>query len=118
MVLTNSSSAACTLYGFPGVSFTNRAGQQVGQSATRNHATSPKQVTLAGNGGQASALLHRPDPSTYPASQCQKTMAARIRVYPPGQFSALSATDHTPVCSGDVGRPDVGPMQAGNNPSP
>lgn len=117
IVLTNTSSGACTLFGFPGVSFTNRAGQQVGQSAARSHGAAPRTVTLAGSGGQASALLHEPDPSAFPPSQCHKAMAYRIRVYPPSQFSALSTADHTPVCTGSAGRSDVSSMQAGDNPS-
>lgn len=117
LVVTNTSSGSCTLFGFPGVSFVTGSGKQVGADAARRH-TTPHLVTLPGNGGKASALLRQPDPSAFPPSQCNAAKAQRLRLYPPGQFSALTVTYKTQVCTTNAqARATIGPMQAGDNPS-
>jgi hypothetical protein len=118
LILTNAGGAPCTLAGYPGVSFTDASGTQIGPSAARRqdrYAT----VTLPAS-GQASALLHQPDPNNFPSGSCRIAEAQRIRVYPPGQTGALSARFHEQVCSvsGGASRTDVGPLQSGTDPQP
>src|ERR1700733_1991708 len=83
VVFTNTSQATCTLYGFPGVSFTGETyAVQVGPAATRNHASPESLVTLA-PGAEASALLTIVVAQNYPAGTCGLTTASGILVYPP-----------------------------------
>jgi hypothetical protein len=83
VLFTNTSQATCTLYGFPGVSFTGETyAVQVGPAATRNHASPESLVTLA-PGAVASALLTIVDAQNYPPGPCGLTTASGILVYPP-----------------------------------
>jgi Protein of unknown function (DUF4232) len=87
---TNVSSSTCTLYGFPGVSFTGETSAvQVGPAATRNHASAEQVVTLA-PGAVASALVKIVNAQNYPAGTCGLTTASGINVYPPNLTSAAS----------------------------
>jgi Protein of unknown function (DUF4232) len=104
VVFTNTSQATCTLYGFPGVSFTGETyAVQVGPAATRNHASPEHLVTLA-PGAVASALLTIVDAQNYPGSTCGLTTASGILVYPPNLttsvgipyngYTCVNAKDH------------------------
>jgi Protein of unknown function (DUF4232) len=104
VVFTNTSQATCTLYGFPGVSFTGETyAVQVGPAATRNHASPENLVTLA-PGAVASALLTIVDAQNYPAGPCGLTTASGILVYPPNLtksvgipyngYTCVNAKDH------------------------
>ena len=84
------SATTCTLYGFPGVSFTGETSAvQVGPAATRNHA-SPEQVVTLAPGAVASALVKIVNAQNYPAGTCGLTTASGINVYPPNLTSAAS----------------------------
>jgi hypothetical protein len=85
--LTNLSGRSCTLYGYPGVSAVNLAGGQIGASARRESGQSTARVTLA-QGASATAVLRITDTGDYSAGQCRPTLAAGLRVYPPGQSSS------------------------------
>jgi hypothetical protein len=104
ILFTNVSSATCTLYGFPGVSFTGETYQvQVGPAATRNHSSPEAAVTLA-PGSVASALIAVADAQNYPPASCGLTTASGILVYPPNLtssvglpfngFTCVNAKDH------------------------
>jgi len=83
ILFTNDSSTTCTLYGFPGVSFTGETyAVQVGPAATRNHGVQPSLVTLA-PGAVASAEISVVDAQNYPPGPCGLTTASGILVYPP-----------------------------------
>lgn len=86
--LTNTSSAACTLYGYPGVSFVTAAGRQVGAAATEDPVFPRRLVTL-GPGDTAHAELQVTVAQNYPASTCSPVAVHRLKVYPPGQTAAL-----------------------------
>jgi hypothetical protein len=73
VLFTNTSTKRCTMFGFPGVSL-RRAGQLLGQPATRE-AITPKNLRLA-PGGRAQADIT--DVST-----CQAPLSDTVRVYPP-----------------------------------
>jgi hypothetical protein len=97
--LTNVSSAACTLNGYPGVSFvTAPGGSQIGAAATQNPARPRQLVTLA-PGATASALLQVVNALNYPASTCKPVTAHWLQVYPPGQYYALDHSFSALTCS-------------------
>lgn len=86
---TNISTSACTLYGFPGVSFTGETyAVQVGPAAARNH-SSPEQVVTLAPGAMASAQVKIVDAQNYPAGTCGLTTASGILVYPPNLAKAV-----------------------------
>jgi hypothetical protein len=85
---TNTSGSACTLYGYPGVSFVTTSGSQVGTPATENPVYPRQLVTLAA-GATAHADLGIGVAQNYPASTCSPVAVSTLKVYPPGQTSAL-----------------------------
>jgi hypothetical protein len=114
ILFKNDSSVTCTLYGFPGVSFTGETyAVQVGPAATRNHALQPSLVTLA-PGAVGSAEISVVDAQNYPPGPCGLTTASGILVYPPNLtrsvglpfngYTCVHARDHVlsvdPVVAG------------------
>lgn len=98
-MLTNTSGSACTLYGYPGVSFvTSQGGGQIGTAATENSAFARTLVTLA-PGAAAHAPLQVVEAGNYPAAQCSPVTAHWLKVYPPGQRDALYVSVDSPTCS-------------------
>ncbi len=95
---TNTSSSACTLYGYPGVSFVNTSGSQVGTPATEDPVY-PRQLVTLVPGGTAHAELGIATAQNYPASTCSPVAVTTLKVYPPGQTSALFLTVSTTACS-------------------
>lgn len=95
--LKNTSSASCSLYGYPGVSYvTGSSGRQVGAAATR--ATGVKvAVVLMPPGAVAEAALWEIDPGVLPG--CDATATRGFRVYPPGQTAALFAAEPGRACA-------------------
>ncbi|HUY52834.1 MAG TPA: DUF4232 domain-containing protein [Streptosporangiaceae bacterium] len=96
---TNTSSSPCTLFGYPGVSFvTGPAGSQIGDPASRNPAVTAATVTLA-PGAVAHATLQVVDALNYSKSDCAPVTAHWLRVFPPGQFTALYVKFSALTCS-------------------
>jgi Protein of unknown function (DUF4232) len=95
---TNASGTTCTLYGYPGVSFVTSSGAQVGAAATEDPTYPRRLVTLA-PGATAHAELRITDALNYPSSTCQPAAVHLLRVYPPGQASALHLNLTTTACS-------------------
>lgn len=116
ILFTNSGSSACTLFGYPGVSFTDSHHTQIGPSAARE--PGPKKVISLAPGQQASALLRRPDVGNYASSACHKQGARFLKVFPPGQTVAayVALPSGTDVCTTSAGRSGVGTIQAGTDP--
>ena len=85
------------MYGYPGVSFLDASGDQIGDPAQRQGGT-PTAVTLAA-GGSAYASIAVTDPGIPPCSG--STAATQVRVYPPGETHAatISAPSGLLVCS-------------------
>jgi uncharacterized protein DUF4232 len=107
--LTNNSKSPCSLFGYPGVSFvTGPSGSQIGQPATRNPAVPPATVVLS-PGRTAHVTLQVVDALNYSKSACQPVKAHWIKVFPPGQFSALYVKFTALTCSaklpGNLGSP-------------
>ena len=122
----NAGPAACTLYGYPGVSWVAGAdGHQVGAAATRqadNSGPAERAVTLA-PGALASAPLDIVNASALPPAQCKPVPVRGLRVYPPGERAALFLS--LPTASGGYGECSlptqtptltIGYLQAGVQP--
>jgi Protein of unknown function (DUF4232) len=98
----NASRAACTLFGYPGVSLvTGPPYAQVGLAAKRAGAAPVKLVTLA-PGMTATALLQIVDAQNYPASTCRPVQATHLRVYPPNQTVSAYLPDPAYGCAKPV----------------
>jgi Protein of unknown function (DUF4232) len=97
IVLTNTSSATCTLYGYPGVSFvTGVGGSQVGLPATKNPAVATALITLA-PGGDADVLLAVHDAGAI--AECKITTVNWLRIYPPGDYGSIYVQYNTQACA-------------------
>jgi len=87
---TNTGSAACTMYGYPGVAFVSSPGGSViGAPASRRSPPVPTLITVA-PGATAHATLAVSD--VVIGNNCvHKVQVKWVQVYPPDQFSALFA---------------------------
>jgi len=94
---TNLSGAACTLFGYPGVSGINLSGTQLGSAAIRVSGT-PHTVTLA-NRATATAILGIVQAGIFPSAQCGPVIAAGLRVFPPNQTQSRKVPFPFPACS-------------------
>jgi len=99
IVFTNISGAACTLYGYPGVSFVAAAGgSQIGIPATENPAHPRQLITLApGQAGHAE--LQVVNAENYPPANCGMVTAHWLKVYPPNQTAPLYASFSAQACA-------------------
>ena len=96
---TNTSKSSCYLYGYPGVSFvTGPSGSQIGEPASRNPAVAPSTVILP-PGGTAHVTIQVVNALNYSKSDCQPVTAHWLKVFPPGQFSALYVKFSALTCS-------------------
>ena len=99
---TNTSALACTLYGYPGVSFvTGTGGRQLGGAAVRN-ATFPARLVTLGPGATAHASLQVVIAQNYPTATCKPVTAHWLRIYPPGQYVPLYLGFTAQTCTGSV----------------
>jgi hypothetical protein len=114
IVLTNTG-RTCTLFAYPGVSFVDSGGNQLGDSAERDPGKRAT-VTLH-NGSQASALLRIPNAGNFPPSRCHPATSTSLKVYPPGQHDPLTVKDSQQICTTKAGRAGIGVMESGNNPT-
>ncbi|MEO8750181.1 MAG: DUF4232 domain-containing protein [Allobranchiibius sp.] len=89
IALRNSSSATCTLNGYPGVSLVaGSSGRQVGAAAARDTAQTPIGVRVSA-GKSATFELRVAVAQNYPADRCQPVPTRGLRIYPPGNKQAL-----------------------------
>jgi Protein of unknown function (DUF4232) len=95
---TNNSGTACTLYGYPGVSFITAAGHQVGAAATESLAY-PRRVVTLDPGETAHAELQIVDAHNYPSATCSPIAVHRLKVFPPGQTSPLYLSVTATACT-------------------
>lgn len=104
---TNTGSAACTMYGYPGVAFvtkdggTGAGGTVLGKPAFRDAAFAPKLVTLA-PGATAYASLQVQVAENYPAATCKPVTGHWLQVYPPGSKAAEYVRFTAVTCSGKI----------------
>jgi|SRR5271165_1676796 len=103
IVLTNTSTATCTLYGYPGVSFvTGVGGSQVGKPATKNPVVAKTLVTLA-PAAKADVLLAVHDAGAI--LNCKITTVNWLRIYPPGDYGSIYVQYKTQACAGTSAQP-------------
>ncbi|SER94946.1 Protein of unknown function [Propionibacterium cyclohexanicum] len=115
LVLTNSSSATCTVRGYPGVSFVGYGnGTQLGAAGLRVDLASLQTVTLS-PGQSSHSKLRIARAENFPADTCSPVAADGLRVYPPEQTAALYApSDEFTACADEsVKLIMVGPMEPG-----
>lgn len=94
---TNISGHACTIRGYPGVSATDSAGQQLGDAAARQTVYPAATVTVPA-GGTVHADLFYGD-AEVSTSGCKPEAASLLKVYPPGQKTARTAFFSLPACT-------------------
>ncbi|MBD0737945.1 DUF4232 domain-containing protein [Streptomyces sp. CBMA29] len=99
VVFTNTGSTACTLTGYPGVSYVKTAGAQAGPAADRDGA-SHGTVSLAPKATAYAELHDSNGQGGYSADQCALTKVEGLRIYPPNQKAALFLADKTEHCAG------------------
>lgn len=99
IILTNKSTAACTLQGWPGVSLVGDGnGTQLGAAAALDR-TAPHPTLTLQPGGKAQAPLDYSDASVYPPSECGQKQADGLRVYPPGSTASLFIAEKWQACT-------------------
>jgi hypothetical protein len=101
---TNRGASACTLYGYPGVSFVaGGSGDQIGSPAARNP-QHPATTVMLSPGASADAVVQVVDHGNYGPDQCKATAVSGLRVYPPGNKDAayVPFPDAVTACSTDV----------------
>lgn len=99
---TNTSKSSCYLYGYPGVSFvTAPSGSQIGKPASRNPAVAPGTVILPA-GGTAHVTIQVVNALNYSKSACQPVTAHWLKVFPPGQFTAIYVKFSALTCSAQL----------------
>jgi hypothetical protein len=116
LVFTNKGATACTLSGFPGVSFVgNSNGTQLGAAATREAAGIPVTRLTVAPGASAHAQLNITNAGNYDAATCNPKVADGIRVYPPDETHSLfvASTSYTACQKTSVVVIQVRPLQAG-----
>jgi hypothetical protein len=97
---TNSSGSACTLFGYPGVSFvTGVNGSQVGAAAHRDSTQAATLVTLAA-GAVAHATLQIVDAENFPLSTCKLTPVHTLKIFPPNQTAPVFLSLASKTCAG------------------
>ena len=96
---TNIGSAACSLYGYPGVAIgAGTPFSQVGAAATRSTAASPALVTLS-PGQTANALLRVVQAGNFPSATCSPKGTTSLQIYPPNQTTAIYLSFNSTGCT-------------------
>lgn len=111
LVLTNTGPGACVTGGYPGVSYVERGGSQLGAAAKRTAPRSVQRFTLA-PGGRAASLLREVDTANFDPAKCRPAHVVALRVYPPDQTSSLLVkTSGTGCRNRSVQQLSVRPLQ-------
>lgn len=114
----NTSNAACTLYGYPGVSLvTGPPYAQIGLAAERDNTVPVKLVTLA-RSATATAVLQIVDALNYPAGACSPVKAKNLKVYPPNQTAPVYLPYPTYGCAKSVQTLFISAVQASGEAHP
>lgn len=106
LVLTNTGTKACTLQGFPGVSYvTGSRNTQVGAAAVR---VGPRgSVVRLAPGGSAQAPVAFARTGAFDAAECRPVAVTGLRVYPPGLRSSLVVAAPGTGCAGATRSPQL-----------
>jgi Protein of unknown function (DUF4232) len=110
VLFKNASARPCTLFGYPGVSFVDAGGHQIGAPVPRSTG-SPSRVTVA-PGATVGALLAYHDVYVSTTANCQPTTAAGLRVYPPNETVSAVVATRVMVCANatTAGTADISPV--------
>ncbi|GAA3721978.1 hypothetical protein HDA32_002136 [Spinactinospora alkalitolerans] len=105
--LRNTSDRACTLYGYPGVSWLDIEAHQVGADADRT-GTADRSFTVD-PGASGYATLRQPNVGNYDPAECRPENVVGLRVYPPDAYeSTFAEVRGMQACANpDVGVPTV-----------
>lgn len=115
---TNTSSAPCTLYGYPGVSLVSGASHaQLGLAAKRTTTTPVKLVTLARE-GEATAVLQIVDALNFPSGTCGPAKATNLKIYPPNQKAPVYLPNMSYGCAKPVQTLFINAVQAAGKAQP
>jgi hypothetical protein len=116
LVLTNKGTTACTVRGYPGVSFVgNGSGTQLGAAATREAAGITITTLTLAPGQSAHSQLSITVAGNYDPATCKPKAADGLRVYPPAETHSLfvASTTYTACQNASVVLLLVHPLQAG-----
>ena len=114
VVFLNRAGRPCVLRGYPGVSFTDPSGKQLGQPAREGPIGGAQVSAVTLKSGQtATAFVGLPDTANYPPAACNQAAATDMRVYPPNETIAVLVPLTTEVCTAAEGMATVGPVQPG-----
>ncbi len=98
----NVGTVACTMYGYPGVSFvTGPDGAVIGGAAVRDPAF-PKELVTLGPGVTAHASLQVVVAQNYPVPTCKPATAHWLAIYPPASYVPLYLAFTATTCTGDI----------------
>jgi hypothetical protein len=100
LLFTNTGGWSCFVVGFPGVSYVDFHGHQVGQPAVRDGAEGGRIVLAPGQ--VASSDVSLTDPAVFDPAACRVVQVAGLRVYPPDSFAAMFVSDPRTACSGPI----------------
>ena len=110
LLIKNVGGRTCTMEGYPGVSFLDSHGAQIGAAVPRMAGTGGR-VTLA-PGASAGALVAYHDAYVSTVVGCRPTPASAVKVYPPDETASLTVPTTLMVCanSGNGGTAGVSPV--------
>ena len=112
---TNTSGAACTLFGYPGVALAGGTPvTQIGAAAARSTGSSARLVTLA-PGKTANAVLRITQAANYPESRCMPKASTHLQIYPPNETTRVYLAYKATACSSsEVNILTIGVVQPGS----
>lgn len=99
LVFQNTGPAACTLRGYPGVSFVKAHNVQLGKAADRTPGPVTT-VTLIPNAHAFADVESLNGQSGFSAAQCGLTTVPTLRVFPPNRTESTNIPWNTPECVG------------------
>jgi hypothetical protein len=115
---TNQSGAACTMYGYPGVSLvTGPPYAQIGLAAQRDNTAPVKLITLI-PGAMATAELQVVDAHNFSPQICRPVSATHLRVYPPNQTAPVYLASTSFGCAERVQTLFIAAVQASSHEHP
>lgn len=108
-VVVNTGATPCTFFGYPGVSYLDSSGAEVGPAATRT--TTPAATTFEVRPGDSAHFVVG-NSTVIPQTGCPAPVTApTLRMYPPDDTGALTVT--AAGAGFQVCNPNVGPMTPG-----
>jgi hypothetical protein len=100
LTVTNTGTTACTLNGYPGVSFVAGSdGHQVGNPAQRDATTAVATLTLQ-PGAHAGATIGVVQAANFDVATCVPTAVNGFRIYPPNETQSTFVAYAATGCSG------------------